>query len=188
MTRQTYPYMLPCPECDPPLTKDAADIADLRDLAVAVDAAVEDIAVLADDLLISPDVGVMLNTTTQVSTITDNVIVFNSQEIDNSASGDLVQLALSRFQVQQSGFYMVTIAAQITSGSGLVRPGYALDVNGIVGTAKGQTIASTTITGGLGVFQCRFLSAGDIVRFRWIGDINTPVTLSAARAGIWRMA
>ena len=37
---QTDCLGLPFPECDPPLTKDASDIAQFRDLAEATDAAV----------------------------------------------------------------------------------------------------------------------------------------------------
>lgn len=184
----TFPFALPCPECDPPLTKDASDIAHLRDLAMAVDTAVEALAVAADDVLISPDVGVMINTAPQASTITANVIAFNSQEIDNSASGDLVELANSRFVVQQTGIYYLSIAFQIVTTSGTVRPGAIIDINGLQTTPRGQTVASTTITGGIGTFDVRALSAGDRIRFRWTGDINTGVTISAPRAGILRLA
>lgn len=109
--------------------------------------------------------------------------------MDNSATGDLVQIAQSRFQAQQTGFYMITVGAFMTMGlGGPLRPGLAVDVNGIVSTGKGQTVASTTITGGLGVHDTRFLSAGDIVRFRWIADTNLSVTLSNHRAAISRLA
>lgn len=46
-----YPY----PECDPPLTKDASDIADLFNLAQAVAEDVQAIYDRSDDVLIRPD-------------------------------------------------------------------------------------------------------------------------------------
>jgi hypothetical protein len=46
---------LPFPECDPPLTKDASDIEQFRDLAEATDAAVEELSDLLTDTLTAPD-------------------------------------------------------------------------------------------------------------------------------------
>lgn len=185
---QTYPYGFPYPQCNPPLTEDAADIAHLRDLALAVDGAVGELATRADDLLISPDAGIMYSTVTQVANSIDNGIAFTTQEVDNSASGDLVQLAQNRFVIQQTGIYYITCGVRITSPSASIRPAVAFDVNGLVSAPYGQTIASATIEGALGVFTVRPLSVGDMVRFRWIETTNFNVNLIGARAGIFRMA
>jgi hypothetical protein len=50
---------LPYPECDPPLTEDASDIAQFRALAEATDAAVQAYADDLDDTLLSPDAAAM---------------------------------------------------------------------------------------------------------------------------------
>lgn len=46
-----YPY----PQCDPPLTKDASDIAHVRDLAAAIDADVQTVYDNAADIVVRPD-------------------------------------------------------------------------------------------------------------------------------------
>lgn len=187
MTGRVYPCGFPYPECNPPLVKDAADIADLRDLAVAVDTLVEDLATRADDILLSPDAGVLINTGSQSADPLANLIAFNAQEYDTSASGDLVQVATSRFVIQQTGFYYITFGAQIPSGNTFTAS-LALEVNGLLGTLKGETRVEAATSGSLSVFEARFLSAGDVIRFRYVVDTLLGFNIVNARACVWRMA
>jgi hypothetical protein len=63
----TEDWGLPFPECNPPLRKDAGDIAQIRDLAVAMDTAVQGLYDEASELLIRPDACRMSVSATQTS-------------------------------------------------------------------------------------------------------------------------
>lgn len=185
---QTVPFGFPYPQCDPPLTKDAADIAQLRDLAIAVDAVVEDLAVEADDLLISPDAAVMGNSGTQNTTVPEEGIVFNFLEYDTSASGDLGQLAQSQFVAQQTGQYLITFSLRFTYAVSTIHGAVTIDIAGLGTGPYGQSHIGTGQEGGFAIQTTSFLNIGDSVRFRWGGTlVNGGIAINSARAGIWRI-
>lgn len=183
---QTTPFQLPYPQCDPPLVKDAADIAHLRDLAVAVDTVVEELAVQADDILVTPDAAVLTNAGTQVLSTPTDQILMTTVEGDTSATGDLAQGADSQFVVQQTGIYLLSCSLRaVFTGSTLLIE-VRIDVNGQTTGPYGQSKTLTTVEGGIGFMDVRPLTAGDVVRFRWAGSA-VAASVSSARGGIWRM-
>lgn len=185
---QTDPCRFPYPQCDPPLTEDASDIAQLRDLAVAVDTYVQGLYDRAGDLLNTPDAAVLVNGATQIANEVANLIALPTVEFDNTPGGTLADQANNQFLVRQTGIYYLNVAVRIDSPSATLRPSLSMDINGLITGLRGQTIATSTIEGALGVFDVRALTAGDRVRFRWNANTNFSVNLSGARAGIWRMA
>lgn len=184
MTGQTVPFGFPYPQCDPPLTKDGSDIADLRDLAIAVDTRMEAMAVQADDLLVSPDAATLVATGSQVLSTPTDQLTMATVEYDTSASGDLAQGAQSRFVVQQTGVYLLTCSIRPTF-SALYRVAISVDVNGMITGPFGQA-ALNNVEGGVGLLTVKPLNEGDIVLFRWAGSA-VAATINSARGGIWRM-
>ena len=99
---QTDCLGLPYPECDPPLTKDASDIEQFRDLAEAVDSAVQDYADAIQNLLTAPDAVYMTggdNTAGQDVTHSLQTVIF-----DNASMGDT---AADVIRIQETGWYML---------------------------------------------------------------------------------
>lgn len=94
---------LPYPECDPPLTEDASDISQLRDLAVATDAAVQLLADSITATLVSPDAVCM---TGGVNAAGLDVTHFfsGSNNFDNAGMADSVADGI---RIQQDGWYMI---------------------------------------------------------------------------------
>ena len=93
----------PFPECDPPLTEDLSDIGQFRDLAIAVDAAVQ---ILADDIveeLRSPDYvamsGSLNNVAGQEQTMIYSVIEANNAGMADTGAGGIF--------IQEDGEYLL---------------------------------------------------------------------------------
>lgn len=92
----------PYPECDPPLVKDLSDIGQFRDLAVAVDGAVQ---VLADNIveeLRSPDYVAMSGTI--VRTGQEQTMVYAVIEADNAGMADT---SAGGFFIREDGEYLL---------------------------------------------------------------------------------
>lgn len=100
----TDPYELPYPECDPPLTKDSSDIAQMRDLAEAIDAQVTALFNEADDEFISPDAAKIA--ATGGGTVTPGqILTFGTTQFDNTPGA--VMAEATGIRIRQSGFYFV---------------------------------------------------------------------------------
>lgn len=99
-----YPY----PECEPPLVKDSSDIAQLRDLAVAVDEDMQGLYDLASDLIVHPDACRMFSSVFEASTSQALTIpFFNSFSFDNTAGGAMSDTANGVIQILEPGRYIV---------------------------------------------------------------------------------
>ena len=94
------------PQCDPPLTKDASDIAQLRTLAEEVDAVVQDFADDIVDRLVRPEACRMVNLVAFVSTSADNVIPMDATSFDNRG---LTQTDVTEggMRIVKDGWYQV---------------------------------------------------------------------------------
>lgn len=93
---------LPYPECAPPLVKDASDIEQFRDLAEAVDAAVQAYADLQDETLINPPA---VNMTTGSNQAGQTVNHFYSGLVfDNAGMADTVADVI---RIQSDGWYLI---------------------------------------------------------------------------------
>ena len=100
---------LPFPECEPPLVKDASDIDQFRDLAFAVDAAVQRFADLVDTTITGPPAVIMDGGDNQVGQVVDHftgTLVF-----DNAGMADTVADVV---RIQRDGWYMFGGGVQAT--------------------------------------------------------------------------
>lgn len=94
---------LPYPECDPPLTKDLSDIAQLRDLAFATDAAVQALADRVNEQLLRPDAVVMFGSIGLLQG-QDQTQSYTNTIYDNAGMADTIAGGI---RVQESGWYEI---------------------------------------------------------------------------------
>lgn len=109
----------PHPECDPPLVKDASDIEQMRDLALAIDADAEAVETRLEDFLERPDAARMSwSGNTVVPSTTgdflftipyDTSVYDNTSGITDTSAGALVLL--------ESGLYLFTSYVRMTHAS-----------------------------------------------------------------------
>lgn len=106
MMDQTVNRGYPYPECDPPLVKDLSDIAQLRDLAEAVDADVQAVSDRADDLLVRPDAARMGMLALATVTVHEFTPFFDFVSFDTTGSlmADTVRGVI---RVIEPGWYMI---------------------------------------------------------------------------------
>lgn len=100
-------FGFPYPQCDPPLTKDASDIEQVRDLAEAVDDVMQE---FADDIvaqLVRPPACRMTNLVAYVSTTADNVIPMDASSFDNQPGLAMTDVANGGIKIVVDGWYQV---------------------------------------------------------------------------------
>lgn len=100
-------FGFPFPECSPPLTKDASDIVQVRDLALAIDAVVQSFADDITDKLVRPDACRMTNLVAFVSTLADNVIPMDATSFDNQPGLAMTDVVNGGIRIVTSGWYQV---------------------------------------------------------------------------------
>lgn len=105
-----YPY----PECDPPLIKDASDIAHLRDLAVAVDTDVQAVYDRTADVIARPDAARMAMTATIASTENTVFPFFNARTFDSTGTS-LTPTAEGLIRLVEPGWYQIGGWVQLVS-------------------------------------------------------------------------
>lgn len=119
MTDRTPNRGYPFPECDPPLVKDASDIADLRDLAVAVDDDMNSLDARIVDLIEKPDsarisfAGVLAVSSTAFN---DNVTIVPYNTITYDNTGTSTALGSNALRVSERGFYLIATQIRCTDG------------------------------------------------------------------------
>lgn len=94
---------LPYPECNPPLVKDASDIAQFRDFAFAVDAAVQALSDSLTTTLLQPPAIVVTGTTTTTGRDIVQPLVF-SPLYDNA---NMYNASAALIRIPEDGWYMV---------------------------------------------------------------------------------
>lgn len=105
---QTETWGLPYPECDPPLRKDAADIAQVRDLATEMDTDVQGLYDQASELLIRPDAVRMQTSGTQTTGAGQIAVrpfydIFN---FDNTPGQVMQDTTNGLIQIVEPGIYL----------------------------------------------------------------------------------
>lgn len=105
----TTDWALPYPECNPPLRKDAGDIAQVRDLAEAMDADVQSLYDLAGQILIRPDACRMTVTATQTSVSNSPTFrpFYDAVTFDNSVGQEMSDTANGVLRILEPGYYLV---------------------------------------------------------------------------------
>lgn len=179
---ETSPLRLPYPECDPPLTKDAADIQQVQTLALAVDTEAQRLRVLAGDLIISPDACVIARIALQTPVSAGDPIDFDTVINDNTG-GAVPDITGNRLVVRQQGFYYVWASYQADL-TGVGRIFVRMNVNGIDTGRSGYGSGTTNVA--MTAQRVMLLSPGDSISF--IADATDPFTqIEFARAGLWRI-
>lgn len=100
--RQTECFGIPVPECDPPLTKDASDIEQFRDLAFGVDAAVGQLAAAVTEFLTMPDSASMNGGLTAAGRVQN--IPYTAVDFDNTG---MASPTSSGLKIVRAGWYIV---------------------------------------------------------------------------------
>lgn len=95
---------LPYPECDPPLTKDLSDIAQFRDLAFAVDDAVQALDDRITDQLLLPDAVIMSGSDGLITGQDHTQFYDGAVFYDNAGMADTVTGGI---RVQEDGWYII---------------------------------------------------------------------------------
>jgi hypothetical protein len=106
---------LPYPQCDPPLTKDASDIIQFRDLALATDAAVQELADEITDTLTAPDAVYMEGGQNAAG----NDVYHDLNGFVNFDTAGMADTVSDRIVIQQDGWYMIggSVYMSTTAGS-----------------------------------------------------------------------
>lgn len=99
-------YGFPYPECDPPLVKDAANIQQMQALALAIDAAVQEIVDTANDELIVPDAARM-NMSAAVATTDQELTAFQDTLNWEVGSGGMSDIPNGGIRIVETGWYIV---------------------------------------------------------------------------------
>lgn len=135
---QTLNRGYPFPECAPPLTKDASDIAHLRDLAVAVNDDVDAIYGRAADVLVRPDAARMATSATIPDTANELIPFFDSRSFDTTAPANyMTPLAEGQIRLVEPGWYTVGCFIVLTTATFLGARAAFLR-NGVEGTWSTQ--------------------------------------------------
>lgn len=163
---QTDCLGIPYPQCDPPLTKDASDIEQFRDLALAVDSAVAALESKATELLFTPDACNLNGGATVAGRIQD--IPYTTSNFDNAG---MLNAVVGRMEIQSSGWYMlgghVSATHNVPTGIGMrVQPTLNGDpVSNKQGPGR-PTLTGASSTDDVGWACTLFLNPGDLIGVR----------------------
>lgn len=103
----TEDWALPYPECDPPLRKDAADIAQVRDLAVAMNDHVQDLYDTMSDILLRPAACRMQTNALQAGTGTTVRPFYDVQNFDNTPGVVMADTVNGLIRIPWPGWWLV---------------------------------------------------------------------------------
>ena len=170
----TTDWGLPYPECAPPLRKDAADIAQVRDLAVAMDEDVQSLYDDAYDLLIRPGACRMQTSGTQTSGAGQIAFrpfydVFN---FDNSPLSDPMQDTVNGLiQIREPGVYLCgTWCSTVFATNQGMRVKFLKD---------GVLAANPHGTSNIISANTAYMSATQTLRYQQPGTLATELTAQA---------
>jgi len=171
---------LPYPQCDPPLTKDASDISQLRDLAEATDAAVQAFDDQLTDTLTSPPAAAATGGSNTAGTEVNQF--YSSLEFDNDNLWDSVY---DGFRIQEDGWYMVGGHVNIT-GFGAVSVNLRVDplLNGDPWSSRQGPGAYTAQAETVCWSDVGFFRAGDLLNTR-TAHTGAAATVATYGARMW---
>lgn len=109
-----YPY----PECDPPLTKDASDIAQMRDLAMAIDQDVQNVYNRAESVVIRPPSARMTMSAAAPGTGSNTMPVYNVRSWDTTGTA-MTDLTFGEMRLPEPGWYIIGADIQMTAATSL---------------------------------------------------------------------
>lgn len=181
--RETTNYGFPYPVCDQPLEADAADIAQLRDLAEAVDARVQTMDDQVEDVLSHPD-AVRMQSAVDVSGGQTIDVNYSTVDFDNTPGQLMSDTVNGGIRIQETGWYLIGhwIEARsdpLPDGS----PRARFHVNGAPVTGYSHRGRSTQ--GYIQAFEVLRLTAQDFVTSQISMGSSVSATLYTAR--IWAL-
>lgn len=112
-------YQFPYPECDPPLVKDSSQISQMAQLAEAIDAEVERIITLAEDVLTTPASARVITSAAVATTDVQVMPFFNSVVFNNSNWPSPLGPGNGNLSVPEDGWYMVGAHAATDSATAM---------------------------------------------------------------------
>lgn len=180
-------YGFPYPECDPPLVKDASDITQMRDLAVAIDGAVQDLVDKVNDELLIPD-ACRMNMSAAVATTDQEVTPFNDVLNWQTAGSGMADVAAGGIRIQEQGWYF---CGGYTEVSATIPAATQLSLRTCVMKNAAQT-SNYQDSGRIisGDFQYSFtgetllLNAGDLIQIRHRSGAGAGISWTY-RSRIW---
>jgi hypothetical protein len=168
--KQTPSYGFPYPECDRPLIADASDIIQVRNLAEAVDGAVQELYDTASQLLVHPDACRVQATPVVVpgpssTTMFINYDLFN---FDNTPGQAMSDSANGVVLILEDGWYALThYVTTLPTGGGTAEHMVRFWVSGAAGSSWSHISNSATVLPSTARFtntlEIMRLSAGDTV-------------------------
>lgn len=119
MADRTPNRLYPFPECEPPLVKDRSDIADVRDLAVAVNDDMDGIETSIEELIERPDsarISFSGALTTSSTAFSDHVQIVPYDNVTFDNTGTSTDLAADALRISERGIYLFTTQIRCTDG------------------------------------------------------------------------
>lgn len=151
---------LPYPECAPPLVKDASDIEQFRDLAIATDTAVAALAASVTNLYTSPDAVSMTGGTVVAGQ--DVTHFLTAVDYDNASMGDT---AADVIRIQETGWYIVGGYVEVQTAAAVFVRAEPLVNGDPVSSRQGPGFTVTTVNlEEAGFTDTLFLQAGDALQ------------------------
>lgn len=169
----TETWGLPYPECDPPLRKDAADIAQVRDLAEEMDTDVQGLYDKASELLIRPDACRMTVSATQTSGAGQIAFrpFYDSFTFDNSPGQVMSDTANGVIQIVEPGVYLCGAWFLTTSATNQgMRAKFLKD---------GVLAANPHGTSNIITANSAYISMSQTLRYQQTGTLSTEMTAQA---------
>ena len=171
---------LPYPECDPPLVKDASDIAQLRDLAEATDAAVQAYDDDLTDTLTAPPSAAATGGSNTAGTEVNQF--YSVLEFDTGGMWDSVG---DGFLIQEDGWYMLGGHVRL-SGFSPTNTNLRVDplLNGDPWSSRQGPGFATGGTEEVSWSDVGFFRAGDFLNTR-TAHTGNPATVVTYNARMW---
>lgn len=170
---------LPYPQCDPPFTQDASDIAHLKNLATATDAAVQELADTIQDILIAPD-AIKMSGGDNSAGLDVQHYLFSSIWTNNP---DMADTAAGVIRIQETGWYYVGGYVRVATATSIFTT-----VEPIVNDAPVSGRQGPSVTNGINEdnawVDTLFLQEGDALRIA-THHAGSPVTVFTYAFLVW---
>lgn len=169
----TTDWGLPYPECNPPLRKDAGDIAQVRDLAEAMDEDVQGLYDDAYDQLIRPDAVRMSVAGTQTSGAGQIAFrpFYDVSTFDNTPGASMTDTVNGVIQIREPGVYLCgTWCSTVFATNQGMRVKFLKD---------GVLAANPHGTSNIISANTAYMSAAQTLRYQQPGTLGTELTAQA---------
>lgn len=168
----TEDWGLPYPECDPPLRKDAADIAQVRDLAVAMNDSVQGLYNHLSTTLLRPAACRMSVSAVQSGTGSAIRPFYDTQTFDNTPGTVMADTANGAIRIPWPGWWLIGAWWQSTSA---VYQGYRVRF-----LKDGTPATSPAGPANIGQSNDAFMSLSQTIRYDAAGTLGTEMIATSS--------